>query len=301
MGKTRIDYAHQTWNVVTGCSGKTPGCVHCWARTMVKRFPKLHAGPGVPFSEAVFHKDKLKEPKSWKTPSRVLVSAMGDVFDPRISDEDILTVIGTMHAYPQHRYLLLTKQAERMALFVELYPWSNCDQIWFGVSVEGRGGRQRLKTLLDMKVAHRWLSYEPAIQDLGIKDSEMARLHWIVVGGENDTQARPMRPEWAKSVLDKARKHGVPFYFKQWGLWFPRTEWEHNPELDLPDDEHYVWDRNTLIVDSGLPTQAAFHRMGKKGGCRLEGEIYHEFPVELMLPGDANNNESVKEDGSCGG
>ncbi len=42
-------------------------------------------------------------------------------------------------------------------------------------------------------------------------------LHWIICGGESGPHARPMHPDWARSVRDQAAAAGVPFLFKQVG------------------------------------------------------------------------------------
>ncbi|EEW56810.1 gp38 [Ruegeria sp. TrichCH4B] len=42
---------------------------------------------------------------------------------------------------------------------------------------------------------------------------------WIIVGGESGHSARPMHPDWARSLRDQCEAAGVPFLFKQWGEW----------------------------------------------------------------------------------
>lgn len=49
-------------------------------------------------------------------------------------------------------------------------------------------------------------------------------IDWIIVGGESGPQARPMHPEWARSLRDQCNAAGVPFLFKQWGEWAPATD-----------------------------------------------------------------------------
>lgn len=46
-------------------------------------------------------------------------------------------------------------------------------------------------------------------------------LDWVVVGGESGPGARPMHPEWARSLRDQCAKADVQFHFKQWGEWAP--------------------------------------------------------------------------------
>ena len=61
----------------------------------------------------------------------------------------------------------------------------------------------------------RFLSVEPLLEDLGTID--LTASHWVIVGGESGHGARPMQPEWVRSIRDQCRDAGVPFFFKQWG------------------------------------------------------------------------------------
>lgn len=49
----------------------------------------------------------------------------------------------------------------------------------------------------------------------------------VVVGGESGPKARPMHPQWARALRDQCAAAGVPFLFKQWGEWAPRSECYH--------------------------------------------------------------------------
>lgn len=44
-------------------------------------------------------------------------------------------------------------------------------------------------------------------------------LDWVICGGESGPNARPMHPDWARSLRDQCRDADVPFFFKQWGNW----------------------------------------------------------------------------------
>lgn len=47
------------------------------------------------------------------------------------------------------------------------------------------------------------------------------RIDWVICGGESGPHARPMHPDWARSLRDQCSAAGVPFLFKQWGEWIP--------------------------------------------------------------------------------
>jgi hypothetical protein len=51
------------------------------------------------------------------------------------------------------------------------------------------------------------------------RDDESPAIDWVIVGGESGPGARPMHPDWARSIRDQCVAVGVPFVFKQWGQW----------------------------------------------------------------------------------
>lgn len=50
---------------------------------------------------------------------------------------------------------------------------------------------------------------------------DLAKLDWIIVGGESGPGARPMHPDWARTPRDQCAAAGVPYFFKQWGNYLP--------------------------------------------------------------------------------
>jgi protein gp37 len=81
-------------------------------------------------------------------------------------------------------------------------------------------------------------------------------IDWVIAGGESGPRARPMQPDWARSLRDQCVAAGVPFFFKQWGEYSPETYGE------------------CVFVD-GVPMK----RVGKKAaGHLLDAVEHHEFP-----------------------
>ncbi len=109
----------------------------------------------------------------------------------------------------------------------------------------------------------------------------VARLNWVIVGGESGRGARPMHPNWARGVRDQCAAAGVPFFFKQWGEWFPRSQWEHNPRLVLPDDDFAFTSDAPYILrfEDRIDGIEVMHRVGKRrAGRLLDGVEHNEFP-----------------------
>jgi len=93
-------------------------------------------------------------------------------------------------------------------------------------------------------------------------DSRAHMLGWVIVGGESGAKARPMHPDWARSLRDQCAKAGVPFFFKQWGEWAPVDAGAvgRNPGAEIQ-------------------TSDELHRLGKKAaGDLLDGVQHHNWP-----------------------
>lgn len=104
-------------------------------------------------------------------------------------------------------------------------------------------------------------------------------IHQIIVGGESGRGARPMHPEWARSLRDQAQAAGVAFFFKQWGDWAPEgtgafLDW--HPEMEEDDPR---W-RNVESNPNKLETYVPCYRAGKaKAGRLLDGREWDEVPA----------------------
>lgn len=343
---THIQWTDATWQIITGCSVVSPGCMRCyamkWAGTRLAHHPSRagltrnsKAGP-VWTGDVRFNEKWLTQPLHWKHPRMIFVCAHGDLFHEAVPDEWIDRVLAVMALAPQHTFQVLTKRARRMRDYLsgdwsvhvyqtiekELGSGIGCGwlaggkplpHVWFGVSVEDQtSADERIPDLLATPAAVRWVSAEPLLGPIDFKrcrqrdesvdaiageiwragcGSESSttwrgkpKLDWIVVGGESGPGARPMHPDWARSIREQCAAAGVAFFFKQWGEWAPgeavaraptRTEvgawlfreWTSRPvtlresEQMCIDDEPDVW------------------RVGKaRAGRLLDGREHNDMP-----------------------
>lgn len=181
--------------------------------------------------------------------------------------------------------------------------------VWLGVSVEDQKTADlRIPALLDSPAAVRWLSCEPLLCGVRLCRCDGAvyvpqrhpfiahadcpihgdtHIDWVVVGGESGPNARPMHPDWARSLRDQCASTGVPFHFKQWGEWAPdargRKPGPRDPKSLVihpagmtaltPDNPFDPWER-------GHPNwRTVMHRVGKKAAGRLlDGVLHDEYP-----------------------
>lgn len=127
-------------------------------------------------------------------------------------------------------------------------------------------------------------------------------LQWVIVGGESGPGARPMHPDWARSIRDQCAAAGVPFFFKQWGAWQIAEEIEQAQGIPrhwrfpAGDEFHIISDGHDIIMceaqDSRTPKKiwrdywADGHgnlakRCGKKGAGRLLDGVEHNAMPEV--------------------
>lgn len=215
---TRIEWTDATWNPVRGCSKISLGCKHCYAERFAERFRGV---PGHPFEQGFDLRlvpEKLAEPLRWTSPRTIFVNSMSDLFHQDVPEGYISRVVDVMRIARWHTYQILTKRSRRMRdlLSGPLREAAVEGHIWWGVSVEDRKhGLPRVADLQDAPAQVRFLSIEPLLEDLG--DILLDGISWVIVGGESGPGARPMREEWALSILEQCRAASVPFFFKQWG------------------------------------------------------------------------------------
>ena len=161
------------------------------------------------------HECTLDEPKVWKKSHVVFVCSMSDLFHDAVPLSFIDKVMGTIQEASHHRFQILTKRTERMAKYFA--QTSIPKNVWLGVTVESSTEKSRIDLLRELPASIRFLSCEPLVGELGRLD--LTNIDWVIVGGESGVQARPMKPEWVRSIHEQANEQGTAFFFKQWGTW----------------------------------------------------------------------------------
>lgn len=275
-----------TFNPWIGCEKVSAGCKNCYAS--VDTYARVSKSRGLPLWGPSSSRHKTSE-AYWKGPLRLAKKArelsriMGFEVRPRVFPslcdpfEDRIDLLGwrselfkLIEATPELDWLLLTKRPENVLRMVPRhwsFPYMSIagwpSNVWLGTSVEDQAATdKRVLELLRVPAKVRFLSCEPLLGEVDLRFCEgPCRDHkpeWVIVGGESGSSARPMHPNWVRSIRDQCQAAGVPFFFKQWGEWAP------SPEIGLPyhfeDGDH------------------AF-RIGRKNAGRvLDGRTWEEQP-----------------------
>lgn len=128
--------------------------------------------------------------------------------------------------------------------------------VWIGVTVENQEQAEaRIPLLLQAQAEKHFISVEPMLGPIRIDtirtgiytyvlplDGECLqsknednpvdtyrdkcpRIDWVICGGESGPNARPVHPDWVRSLRDQCKEARVPFFFKQWGEWWPSLDY----------------------------------------------------------------------------
>lgn len=211
--KTKIEWTEVTWNPVTGCSKISPGCKHCYAERMAKRLKAMKNPRYLRGFEVVLHDDLLDVPRRWRSPRRVFVNSMSDVFHDAVPEDYIQRMFVTIAECPQHTFQILTKRSGRLTEMAASLVWPA--NLWMGVSLESKDYYHRITDLSRVPAVVRFLSCEPLLGPLD--DVPLDAIDWVIVGGESGPGARPMHPNWVESIRQRCRESRTAFFFKQWG------------------------------------------------------------------------------------
>ncbi len=279
----------------------------------------------------------MTEPFKWKKPRRVFVNSMSDLFHENVPEETINTIFAVMALNPQHTFQILTKRPERMLQYCSSlgrhhsvdrvsivakkldkdlnlggkgFCWNMNNGGWalpnvlLGVSAEDqKTADERIPILLKTPAAKLWLSVEPMLGHIDTYRSHDLStscnvVEWIVCGGESGKNARPMHPEWARSLRDQCQRSGTPFFFKQWGEWAPRAgeRCGGGTDFSLIDPSCKKWPKTIRLGEHGKNTRLLencgddvgneiyMQMVGKKlSGRILDGREWNEYPQTMQF------------------
>lgn len=316
---TSIEWCDATLNLWWGCTKVSDGCKFCYAEQLSdQRYKKGAWGPKGVRTEVKSWRSTLnkisKRAKEEGRRLRVFCQSMSDTFEGTETCGDAnFEVISRLREdlgkailnHPELDFLLLTKRPENVLKYGPLgYLWTRegiPDNVWVGTSVEDQEtADKRIPELLKIPAKVRFLSCEPLLGPVDLQyptfngaDSieSLEGIRWVICGGESGLNARPMHPDWARSLRNQCDCAKVPFFFKQWGEWLP---WSQFGDADIPDScEQTRYE--TVEFQCGkfenigrpiwcddIDDNLTLGRVGKKAAGRvLDGRTWSEFPEAL--------------------
>ena len=300
---SKIEWTDSTWNPLLArelesrkvgyhCVKCGPECSNCYAEAFNKRnLPSR--GTGLPFAasstgrvEMFIDDEAVDQPRRWKRSRKIFVCSMTDLFGEFVDFELIDRVFDVMRDCPHHTFQVLTKRPELALEYcdsrgIESLP----DHIWFGATAGTQEmARIRLPYLAQIPAKVRFVSAEPLLGLLDLErfwTADRCPFQWVIVGGESGAKARMMHPEWVRVLRAYCDDAGIPFFFKQWGTWWPASQ-GCGDEGDLAYSAAMMRETGEIVEGGNRnpPSDAElFYRLGKtKSGRLLDGEFYDAFP-----------------------
>ncbi|GHF33859.1 hypothetical protein GCM10018772_69400 [Streptomyces fumanus] len=188
---------------------------------------------------------------------------------------------------------------------VRTAPWAPAvlPNVWLGVSVDDQTwADRRIPALLETPTSVRFLSCKPLLGPVDLKRAVISlgserghgltasyvtsghccqrRLHgidWVIAGGESGPLARPMHPQWARTLRVQCAWAGVPFFLKQWSAYAPEDHGHDRGRAVLIDTQGRDWDGTP---SSAPPDAVRMRRVGKKAAGRLwDNQTHQAIPV----------------------
>jgi protein gp37 len=246
MGEnSKIEWTDHTMNFWVGCTKVSAACDHCYAEAWAKRTGQsdLWRGARKRTTDANWRK-----PIRWNQVAiadgarpRVFTNSLADFFDNQIDESWRIDAWDVIRRTPVLTWLILTKRPQNIAKMLPPNWGDGWPNVWLGTTVENQEeADRRIPHLLAAPAKVRFLSCEPLLGEIDLtrvrhqlsgcpfmvsnalyaadslnKGRPQTRIDWVIAGGESGPGARPMHPDWARSLRDQCAAAGVPFFFKQ--------------------------------------------------------------------------------------
>lgn len=303
-----------TLNLWWGCEKveNNPCCDECYAERLANRFgsnwgkmPRRYIG-GWESKLNKLQKEAVKQNRIIK----VFVMSMGDLFEKSMpmvehTGGQLKFVTGYVRreflekvwrkTWPNLLFMCLTKRPSNV---VRMVPESWLSAGWpVNFMIGTSAGDQKnldvlMKHMSKIPAKYKFLSLEPIFEELDLSETRCGRdndgdhncwvhtdgcpnIDFIITGGESGPRARPTNPDHVRAVRDQCRDMGVPFFFKQWGDWWPTSQ-SRSIIMEAVD-------RNKLYKFRDVEGVGSFRKVGKKvAGAKIDGEEWRQFPQYII-------------------
>lgn len=304
---TNIEWCDSTFNPWIGCMKVSPGCDHCYAeRSTPARTMGIEWGAGT--SRKRTSPANWAQPRRWEAQhqaffaqhgrrQRVFCASLADVFDNEVPVQWRADLLQLIDLTPNLDWLILTKRIGNVLpmlrdirraaggiVALDLWPRPN---IWLGISVVNQDEADRdISKLLAVPSRVHFLSCEPLLGPVKLGPAwfkqgrtGVSGIDWVIVGGESGPKARPMHPDWARSLRDRCAAAGVPYLFKQWGEWISACQ-DDCPTG--PPSSRWQWaDGQPFAAGDGQRAVPLLWRAGKAAaGSLLDGIEHKAWPED---------------------
>jgi protein gp37 len=235
-----IEWTDWTWNPTAGCmhgcTWKMPdgSIAECYAKRVAEGLARGAYPEG--FEYHYWRPQVLDDPLKEKTPGKIFVGSMADLFGHWVPAEQIRQVLDVMEKASWHTFQTLSKYPIRLPEF-NPYP----SNVWVGVSLPAgqlmpaSGGVRALKAYLKhmtkIQAQTRFMSIEPLWFDAGqvfqewTEENERLPFEWVIIGAAtNGPKTYQPTSTWVEKMLVVLDQQKIPVFFKGNLVWSPWRE-----------------------------------------------------------------------------
>jgi len=217
MARTKIDWADETINPITGCRnfGNKEICGdYCYAARIARRLKGRFGYPADDPFRPTFHADRLQKinRKRSKTPARIFLNSMADWFCEGVEPDWIRQIIEAVCRNEKDLFFALTKRPERIQEMLHCITLP--ENLWWGVSITKQQDLWRIAALRDaLPGVHKFVSFEPLH---GPISPDYEGIEWAIIGAESRNRVGRVipQPAWIAALVSRIPRP-IPVFMKK--------------------------------------------------------------------------------------
>lgn len=206
------------WDPWRGCHKCSEGCLHCY----------IHKGDlkrGVDTNQIVRAESfdrpiQKKKNGEYKMPSGLVYLCFSTDFLIEEADPWREECWRMIRERQDCEFLFLTKRIDRFMACVPADWGDGYDNVIVCCTVENqKNADERLSLFQTLPIRHKQITVQPMLEDVDL-EACLSGIECVIVGGESDRDARPLRYDWVLHVREQCVRANVDFIFRQCGTHF---------------------------------------------------------------------------------
>lgn len=206
------------WNPWRGCRKCSAGCLHCYIhKGDAKR--QVNTNDIVQTRDFAKPVERLKNGNFRMKSGLVFLGFSTDFFIEE-ADEWRRECWAMIRQRPDCTFLFLTKRIERWQVCLPDDWEDGYENVVVCCTVENQENADRkLAAFQQMPARHKGITAQPLLERIDI-EKYLEGIELVVVGGESDSQARPLDYDWVLDLRQQCIRRNVAFEFRQCGTHF---------------------------------------------------------------------------------
>ncbi|MBQ8434510.1 MAG: DUF5131 family protein [Oscillospiraceae bacterium] len=206
------------WNPWRGCRKCSDGCLHCY----------IHKGDekhGINTKDIIKTKDFSKPVEMlkngrYKMKSGIVYTCFSTDFFIEDADKWRDECWKMIKERQDCTFLFLTKRIERFYNCIPSDWGDGYENVVICCTVENQKNADiKLKIFSGLPIKHKFITAQPLLENIDM-EKYLDDIELVVVGGESDRNARPLKYDWVLDIREQCERKNVSFEFRQCGTYF---------------------------------------------------------------------------------